>query len=265
MMAYRKQTGFTLIELMISVVIALVVLLGVSNLYLGTRQTNKIQTMQSRLSEDGRFAVSMLQRIVSQAGYRSNPNVAINANRLTPGTGSASTTSATVQFTADGSNQIGCPGTVATAGNYTAVISFASNALTCTAGGTSTSWLAGAGSGAGGSSDVVDFRLQYGVDANDATPATPLDYGCGAAASSNPNMRVRDCIADSYVGSLTSGQTNDQIVSVRACIVLRSEQSDSQVVKRADYNNCSGTAIAGSQNDGRLYRTFNTTVLIKNF
>ncbi|QNM95277.1 PilW family protein [Chitinimonas koreensis] len=263
-MAYRKQTGFTLIELMISVVIALVVLLGVSNLYLGTRQTNKIQTMQSRLSEDGRFAVSMLQRMIGQAGYRNSPNLAVNANRLTPGTGSASTTSATVQFTADGNNQIGCPGTVAAAGAYTAVINFAANALTCTAGGTSTSWLAGAGSGAGGSSDVVDFRLQYGVDANDAVPATPADYGCGATAA-NPTLRVRDCIADSYVSALTGGQTSDQIVSVRACIVLRSEQSDSRVVKRAAYNNCSGTAIANSQNDGRLYRTFNTTVLIKNF
>ena len=55
-----KNHGFTLVELMVAIVISLVAVLAATEVYVSTRQTNRLQGMQSRLSEDGRFAVSML-------------------------------------------------------------------------------------------------------------------------------------------------------------------------------------------------------------
>ncbi|MBM3116452.1 PilW family protein [Jeongeupia naejangsanensis] len=248
----NTSRGFTLIELMVTMAIALVVLLAVSQLYLSSKQTYRVQNMQNHLSEDGRFALSMLQRVIGQAGYRADPTVALATDRISGNSGN----SVTVKFAADGTNQIDCDGAVAAAGATTLAVALSSGKLQC---GT-TDWVAPSGSGGG--SEVADFKLQYGIDAVDTIPATPADFGCGANVAGG--FKERDCIANSYVSTLTGTQTASQIVAVRACLVLRSEKTDVSISKPTTVNDCAGQAIAGSDTDKKLYRTFHTTIVLRN-
>jgi type IV pilus assembly protein PilW len=128
----------------------------------------------------------------------------------------------------------------------------------------------GAAAGAAGNgTEVRDFKVWFGVDTN-ITPANiPADFGCGAATAVG---RPRDCIADTYVRNLSelitpatpTPATPDQIKTVRVCLVLRSEAIDGSVVRPTPYKDCDDANILESQTDRKLYRTFVTTVLMKN-
>jgi len=64
-----RQSGLSLVELMVAVTIGLVLLTGVLQIYLGSKQTYRIQDALSRLQENGRIAIEMLQRDIRPAGY----------------------------------------------------------------------------------------------------------------------------------------------------------------------------------------------------
>ena len=138
------------------------------------------------------------------------------------------------------------------------------------AGAATVNWIVPTAEGAGNGTEVADFAVQFGVDTSPVD--TPADFGCGVATAAG---RSRDCIADSYVAALPAGVTSNQIKAVRVCLVLRSEASDGSVVKPKGVPKCAevlaGTAdaadaevISSSQTDRKLYRTFVTTVLMKN-
>ena len=67
-----RQTGLSLIELMITLVLGLIIIAAVFNMYTGNtrsaRFTEGLQTMQ----ENGRYGVSVLQRGLRLAGYSQN-------------------------------------------------------------------------------------------------------------------------------------------------------------------------------------------------
>ena len=248
MMKKTSSAGFSLIEILISLTIALVAIVAATALYSGTKQTYRIQEMQNRLTEDGRFAISMLQRVIAQAGFRPTPAT------LWPYVGSpfvtaTSATSMTVRFAGDGVNQIACDGSLA--GDSQLVISLSGNNLDC--GGTA--WIDSSGSG----TQLIDFLLEYGSDTG---PETNGNYGCGPDGVA-AGTRAGDCVADTYLLATAQGAP-DRIVAVRACLVLRSSVTNTSIIKAADYDDCSGNAIADSQDDNRLYRTFRTTVLLRN-
>lgn len=67
------EAGFSVIEVMISLVVGLVVVAGVSQVYLGTKQTYRLNEARSRMQEDGRFAMEYLVRNIRLAGYKSTP------------------------------------------------------------------------------------------------------------------------------------------------------------------------------------------------
>ncbi|UCV16320.1 PilW family protein [Quatrionicoccus australiensis] len=251
MMRRRNASrGFTLVELMVALVIALVAMLAAISLYVGTRQTYRIQGMQSRLSEDGRFAISMLQRLTLQAGFRDNPATAITAGYITPVTSSQFT----VKFTGDNVNTVGCSGAAVTgAQSLTISENSTDKKLTCGA----VDWIAPAGSG----TELMDFLVEYGVDSGPNT--TPAEYGCGADIASTV-YKERDCVADAYPVAATALASMDKIVALRFCLVLRTEDTDVSVNKNAAYKDCSNVDIANSQTDHKLYRTFRTTVQVRN-
>lgn len=241
-----SNRGFSLVELLVAVAISMVAMVALIELYSSSRQTYRLQTMQSRLSEDGRFTVSMLQRLISQAGYRPS------SDAMPSRTVATTATSTQIQFTGDNSNTVKCDGSVVN-GAQTITISSSGTALKCNDG-ADTNWIAAAASGGNGT-ELADFRIGYGIDtaathAGAALVAT--EYSCGTTN--------QDCVADSYV----YGTTANTVVSVKFCFILRSEATDSSVTKTADVKRCDGTDIADTQNDHKLYRTFNTTVLLKN-
>lgn len=248
----RKYTGFTLIEIMIAMAISMIALFAVSELYINSKKTGNLQAIQNRVSEDGRYSVFMLQKLISQAGFRPNPNVPVHTDRIT----SNSNESVSVRFNADGINHMACNGSVATAGDTTLLISKSNNKLQC---GTF-DWIAPSVSGTGNATELVDFKILYGIDTGPAS--TEGSYGCGTEAGDG--TKPRDCITDSYVSTLPSGVSKDQISSVKVCLVLRGEKTDASIIKSANVKDCSNNDISASQNDNKLYRMFRTTILLKN-
>lgn len=68
----NQQRGFSLIELMIAMVIGLFLLLGVIQVFVGSRMTYQVHEGIGRIQENGRFAIEILSRQVRKAGFRSS-------------------------------------------------------------------------------------------------------------------------------------------------------------------------------------------------
>ena len=79
------QRGLTLLELLVAITLGLAVVTGTIQIYLGTSQTYRVQEAQSRIQENGRYALEVLNREIRMAGFtgckRGNPvaNVLNNA------------------------------------------------------------------------------------------------------------------------------------------------------------------------------------------
>lgn len=68
-MRNSRQAGLSLIELMIAITISFVVIGGLGTVFLGSRQSYRVQDSMSRLQESGRHAMDVLARDIRQAGY----------------------------------------------------------------------------------------------------------------------------------------------------------------------------------------------------
>jgi hypothetical protein len=123
----------------------------------------------------------------------------------------------------------------------------------------SVDWIAPAAAGAGNGTEVVDFSVKLGVDTGPAGMNENL--GCGTVSG---GVKPRDCIADAYVSALPGGVTAAQIVAIKVCWMLRSEATDASITRNANVKDCSNADIANSSNDRKLYRTFHSTVLLRN-
>ncbi len=96
----KSQRGFTIIEVMVAVTLSLIVLAGVTQIYLGSKTTYKMQEASSEVQESGRFAMDFISKDVRMAGYIgcANPDfVAItnNIDDTKAGNAGARTTAAT--------------------------------------------------------------------------------------------------------------------------------------------------------------------------
>ncbi len=67
--AAKKQLGMTLIEIMIALLIGAFLLGGILQIFIGSKQTNKMQEGLSRLQENGRFAMDFLSNNIRMAGF----------------------------------------------------------------------------------------------------------------------------------------------------------------------------------------------------
>ncbi len=68
----RSQKGLSLIELMVALVLGLVLMIGVLQVFLASRQTFATNEAMSRLQENGRFALDYISNSARHAGY-TNP------------------------------------------------------------------------------------------------------------------------------------------------------------------------------------------------
>lgn len=64
-----KSQGFTLVELMVAITIGLIILAVLSQVYVSSKKTYRVQEALSRLQENGRYAVDFLGRDIRMAGY----------------------------------------------------------------------------------------------------------------------------------------------------------------------------------------------------
>jgi type IV pilus assembly protein PilW len=65
----RLARGVSLVELMVAVVVGLVMLGGVIQVYLSSKQTYNAQDQLARMQESGRFAMDLITRDLRRAGY----------------------------------------------------------------------------------------------------------------------------------------------------------------------------------------------------
>ncbi|MCU7959579.1 MAG: PilW family protein [gamma proteobacterium symbiont of Bathyaustriella thionipta] len=64
----HHQSAFTLVELMIAMILSIVLFAAISQVYLGSKQAFNSKNAQSRIQENGRFAITLLRRNLLNAG-----------------------------------------------------------------------------------------------------------------------------------------------------------------------------------------------------
>lgn len=65
----NKQTGLTLVEIMVAMTISLILLAGVGQIYLSSKQTYRVHDGVSRVQENGRFAMEFLANDLRMADF----------------------------------------------------------------------------------------------------------------------------------------------------------------------------------------------------
>ena len=80
------QRGLTLIELLISMALGVVLTLGISEIYINSKQTYRMQDGLARMQESARFALGFISKDIRHTGYIGCGNItvelAINHNRM---------------------------------------------------------------------------------------------------------------------------------------------------------------------------------------
>ena len=64
-----RQTGVTLVELMVSIAIGMIIVLFITSLFLTSRQSSRLSDDNSRMQEEGRAVMYIMARNLQQAGF----------------------------------------------------------------------------------------------------------------------------------------------------------------------------------------------------
>lgn len=64
-----KVLGFTLVELLIAMALGMFLLMGLVNIFIGSKETFASQAGMSRMQQSGRFAIDLLQTEIRMAGF----------------------------------------------------------------------------------------------------------------------------------------------------------------------------------------------------
>lgn len=83
---HSKQTGYTLIELLIALTIGAFLIGGILQLYVGSKKSYSTQQALTELQEVGRFSLNMMVRDIRLAGFMGCGNAATVINTLNNGT-----------------------------------------------------------------------------------------------------------------------------------------------------------------------------------
>ena len=78
----RDQGGFSLVELMVSIAIGMVVLVGLSAVYIAAKQSFRFQETSGRLHEDAVFALESIARDLRMAGFAGCRGIAAEAGPI---------------------------------------------------------------------------------------------------------------------------------------------------------------------------------------
>ena len=65
-----SQSGMTLVEILVALVISLVLIGGVIQIFVGNKLTYRVQDNLSRIQENGRYAIELLNQDIRMANYR---------------------------------------------------------------------------------------------------------------------------------------------------------------------------------------------------
>ena len=69
-MPFLRQRGLSLVELMVAMALSLLLMLGVIQIFLSSKQTYSTNSALSRVQESGRFAMEFLTQDIRNTGYK---------------------------------------------------------------------------------------------------------------------------------------------------------------------------------------------------
>jgi len=126
---YKQQQGLSLIELMVAMVIGLILILGVTQIFINNQKSYLFQQGQVGNQENSRFALTLLNQELSKAGYRSRP---INAFPAGSGQGctfpegtsvvAAGATALCIRYQAANKSDVNCLGSSLASGDQDTIL-----------------------------------------------------------------------------------------------------------------------------------------------
>jgi type IV pilus assembly protein PilW len=261
-----RQSGISLIELMVGMTLSLVLLVSIGYLFAGSRQSYRSQEQSARMQETGRFALDVIAYSLRQAGTPevavappSNLKLAFAGVPLTGTDGGAGVPDTiTVEYDAvyesgaTGYTERDCEGQSFSQSGARVRNAFTLDNDPNDADGRIELECAGqviAADGTvkkGGSkpvavpfvTDVEDLQFSYGIDTNS------------------------DGSVDQYVDLPADfGYDFGQAVAVRACVVVRSETGVGAL--NQPYIGCDGQRVIPNANDTRVRRAFVETIVLR--
>lgn len=84
----RRQIGLSLVEILVALAVSLLLLAGVTQIFLGTRQSFRLNENLAQVQESGQFAIEQMSRTIRMAGATGCPNADQVANTVRPTSGS---------------------------------------------------------------------------------------------------------------------------------------------------------------------------------
>lgn len=287
-----REQGFTLIEIFVAMIIAMIILGVVSESYLSGLATQRLESEALRVQESGRFAMDLISRNVRRAGFR---------NTYAPGATTAQEFCSTATPPRAHLDGVDDPATLSVVvdGTTTSVnISNFSDVLTLRGYGEDNA----DGTAADGSmidclgnsirrGELVEETLYVAPDATNgnepalfcrssvATAPQPLVAGVESMQVLYGEDTDNDGVINRYVpfDSLNASGGVDNVFSVMVSIVVRSANPTTRIVEpRFEYTHFSGTdqektvtlpsaTTTSATADKRLRRQFDSTISFRNF
>ncbi len=245
----EKQLGFTIVEILVALVISLVLLMGVINIFLASKQSYTLQSGVSRLQENARYALDMMAASISLAGRDANPEtntlpfsaatvdgggnvsdtISVQYASATDCLGAGTGGIATDTFAINGSSQLTCNNTVIVDG-------------------------------------IDNMQVLYGMDAQrfvagvttlvDGIPETYTTYPPAPYTAADPPDDM--------------DEERGGVVSVRIALLVssvtdpNSQMNSTQLLNTTQYSLLDAPALSAF-NDRRIRRVFSRTILLRNY
>lgn len=279
----KQQTGLSLVELIVAMVIGLTVVGAALSMYISSGFTSRGSSALSQMTEDASIALSLLRSQVAMAGYGRPIGVNMSTNALVKEyTGEAifgCTGGPTAETKGSPLNSVTCTNNGAQPDSITVLYQAdVNNTVPTTATPPRPTDCLGNSFAARGGLDIAENR--YYVDSNtlvclgngNASPQPLVEniqdmkilYGVADATGAASNgVAERYLTAQQIAGTTVPALGSTlwtRVTSARICIVVRSE---TQVLDEVtNYFGCDGQPQTPP--DRRLYRAFTTTVVLQN-
>ena len=134
----KKQRGSGLIEMLVSMVIGLILVLGISLVFVSVNKIHKDRQGLSNLQNNQRLAMSFISSAIYNAGYYPNPLAVspIASNQALVGTESGTSDTLTIRFVAPSGTSVtpfqGCTAALTPGNVYSNTFSVSAGNLVCT-------------------------------------------------------------------------------------------------------------------------------------
>jgi len=271
------QSGLTLIELMIAMLVGLFLSAGIIQIFIANNQTYRITDNISRLQENGRFALDNLGKTIRSTGFKGNTEGSPSADfpAATYTAPNPAVTFAANQVISGTDGGIGGAGTLDPADDL--FIRYRGSTI-----GSMADCIGiniGQGTAFAGTEIVNRYYLTNGSlachSSTNATPQVLIDniasmqilYGMTTDSTKYHNVRASCYLpASTPIGAGTDCTTLNfsQVVSIRIKLLLSTQDDNLTADGTAQSLNFDDDGLADTMTDKRLYRALTKTISLRN-